>query len=164
MGDGHGQKRHLPLAAAEFIEVSLAQRLQGQKGNGLVDGPTVCSGERTTAVGEAAERDQFVDGQAQVEVDRLAQGGHAPGVVVDSDAVDALPVQAYVTAGRRQQPGQHHQQGGLAGAIGADQRGQLPAREAGAYPAQHRLAAIGFVQVVDSNHAAPRLRTIRARK
>ena len=99
--DGHGQEGHLALAAAQFVQVGLALRRQVQEGDGLVDGMAVLGGQRAATVWEAAEGDQFVHRQAQVEAWRLAQRGHAPGVVGDADGAGVAAVQQDLALGGR---------------------------------------------------------------
>ena len=162
--DGHGQEGHLALAAAQFVQVGLALRRQVQEGDGPVDGMAVLGGQRAATVWEAAEGDQFVHRQAQVEAWRLAQRGHAPGVVGDADGAGVAAVQQDLALGGRVQPRHQHQEGGLAGAVGADQRGDAAGGEFAADVGQHRLGAIGFVEVADGDHEVPRARTVSARK
>ena len=58
--------------------------------------------------GEAAEGDQLVHRQAQVEAGRLAQRGHAPGVVGDADGAGVAAVQQDLALAGRLQPRHQH--------------------------------------------------------
>lgn len=164
LGDGHGQERHLALPATEFLKVGVAQRLQFQERQGFVDNALVLCRERATAIGEAPEGDQFLDGEPQVEIRRLAQGGHALGVVTNGDVTHPATVEQDVATAGLHQPRDHHQQRGFARAIGADQRRQPLRGKASAHAGQHGLGAVRLAEVLHSDHGVPRVRSISARK
>ncbi|MNS61548.1 hypothetical protein D3C72_945780 [compost metagenome] len=164
LGDRHGQEGHLALAAAQLIDVGKAQIVQRQKGDGRVDRLPVLRRQVTPAVGKAAEGDQLFHRQAQMKIGRLAQGGHQSRIVLDFDGRDAAPVYRNLAAIRLLQARDEHQQGGLAGAIRADQGRHFPLGKLHADVVQHAPGAVAFFNMVDVNHAVPRVRTMSARK
>lgn len=164
LGDGHGEVGQLPLPAAQLVEVGPAQGGEGEKVDGLVDRDAVFPGQVALAVGEAAEGDQFVDRQSQPHVRRLAQGGDPLGVVTGGEAVQIGAPQAYSPLADGQQAGHGHQQGALAGAVGADQRGDPTGREVDCDVAQDGAIAVALMNLFEGDHGDPLVLTIRARK
>ncbi len=73
-------------------------------------------GEDVVAHGERAEQLQALEGAGHPEAGPLV-GGHAGDVVTR---------QQHPTGGGRLQPGEHVEDGGLAGTVGADETGDLP--------------------------------------
>jgi hypothetical protein len=142
----------LPLAAGELVEVAVGQGTELEPLERLLDQPAVLGGEPATGVREATERHELAHGEPDGHGVLLAEHRQPPredgaGRPGDIHAVDEDPA----GVGRQQARGDG-QEGGLPGAVGADQRRDPPGRDGQRDAVHDAHRAVGLGDGLDLDH------------
>lgn len=156
LGQGHGQVHPLPFPAGELGKFLF--RKPG--GAGGLHGPgdlfPVGLGQvpAKAQVGIAAVGHQLPCPNGG-DVPGLGQDGRQAGKLLAAKLAQGLAIVEHLPPLEGQQPAGGSQQGGLAAAVGADERGDLPGFKSQADVLQHRAARIPGSDAVQFNHGKP---------
>ena len=131
LGERHGDPYALPLAARQLIDPPGGQagdaRVPHGAGNQLLVAPGPSPGE--SLVREPAPGHQLGDGDAVGGDRALRQDADLPGDLPGGACLNVAAVEDHLPGGWPDEPGQGFQQRGLAAAVRAHHRGELPVED-----------------------------------
>src|SRR5919201_1965520 len=127
----HREDDALALAAGELPEGSIREVGRVDVRHGACDRVVIAVGESTEGprVRRAAERDDLAGREREGRVERLRHQGESPRPLAIRQGADGAAVERHLAARRTHDPGERLHQGGLPGAVRADEREALAALE-----------------------------------
>ncbi len=139
----------LLFATAQGVDEAVAQVVQVAQCQGVLNDPVILAA--AGAVGVAAQRDDLLHGEFEIELVLLWQHGQQTGPVGTAPGLDRAPVQPDLAGAGMVLAGQSSQQGALAGAVAPDQRqyftrvqAQIHVVQSGVAPAQPERNGVRF--------------------
>src|SRR5690606_33823094 len=158
LAEHHRDVRALALSAGELVEIAPLELAKVQEVDGAADDLFVLGSEPPLRIGKATEPDELAHGEAGDEVILLPQDRDDLGEVlrvgmgdVESADLDGALVDA-------EQAPDHRQQSRLAGAVGADERGDPAPGDPDVNGADLDLAAVLLADSGERDHSRPFLR------
>ena len=155
LGQHHGDIGALTLTAGELVEVPVLQLGEVEEVDGLGDVLLVLDVQATVRMRVASETDQLAHRQAGDEVVLLPQDGQFLGDLPGRGPEHVLASDGDGAGVRLLEASDHGEQGGLAGAVGADECRHATGGDVEADGADGDLVAVGPGDVVEGDHRRP---------
>ena len=153
LGDDHGDERHLPLAAGQFVKIAVFERFESEIIECPVDLFFIFGIQASPRIGKTAERNQFADGQANVQVVGLTQDGQFFGQspVVPVGKFGAVDHDFSFRFGQR--AGDQREQRTFAGSVSTDERDDFFFRQLEGDTGQNGFFTVSLAQLFGGDHA-----------
>ena len=152
LAEYHGNHGALALAAGKLGQVAVGEVLQVELSKRFFDDGFVVFRRPALMVGIAAEHEQVAHGNAAHDAVFLGEDGKRAGEFGGGGGFDVFACVADVAVYQGLQASHKGEEGGLACAVRADQRGNAAFGNVEADVVENGVAADGVADVADGNH------------
>ena len=152
LGEDHGNEGALALAARHFVDEAVGESLEAHVADGLVDAAPVVVGESRARVRKASESHEFADRDLHLDGVRLGENREASGERAGVPAFDRASVEEHVAVLGGEKACGDAEHGGLARAVGADERRDLSLRDLERDVVDHGNAVVELGERLDGEH------------